>query len=189
MKSALIVSSADKAKTFLEGALITNNFANIVTVSTGGEARRALMEKSFDIVIINTPLTDEFGHELSLFITDIYSSGVILIIKSEMTDEISSQVEDCGVFVIPRPISRQFFFQALKFVKASRTRIEDLENENMKLQNKIEEIRIVNRAKCVLIQYLRMTEPQAHRYIEKQAMDKRSTKKEIAKEILKTYEN
>ena len=33
-----------------------------------------------------------------------------------------------------------------------------------------------------------MSESQAHRYIEKQAMDLRVTKKEIAENILKTYE-
>ena len=63
-----------------------------------------------------------------------------------------------------------------------------LRNENFKLQSKIEEIRLVNRAKCVLIQYLKLTEPQAHRYIEKQAMDTRQTKKDVAEKILKTYE-
>lgn len=189
MKSALIVSSADKAKVFLEESLGIHGFSNIVTVSTGSEARRTLMEIPFDIVVINTPLSDEFGHELSLAITEAYSSGVILIIKSEVADDISTKVEEYGVFVIPRPISRQFFYQAIKFVGASRSRIVGLENENIKLQNKIEEIRLVNRAKCVLIQYLSMTEPQAHRYIEKQSMDMRCTKKEIAKEILKTYES
>ena len=50
------------------------------------------------------------------------------------------------------------------------------------------EVRIINRAKCCLIEYLKMTEPQAHRYIEKQAMDLRQTKREIAESILKTYE-
>lgn len=189
MKSALIVSNNDKAKIFLEEALSIHEFSNIVISSTGCEARRTLMEMPFDIVIINTPLSDEFGHDLALTITEKYSSGVMLIIKSEMADEISSKVEDYGVFVIPRPISKNFFYQALKFVSASRTKILGLENENIKLQNKIEEIRLVNRAKCVLIQYLNMTEPQAHRYIEKQAMDMRSTRKEVAKDILKTYES
>ncbi len=52
----------------------------------------------------------------------------------------------------------------------------------------MEETKLVNRAKCVLIQNLKLTESQAHRYIEKQAMDTRQTKKEIAQKILTTYE-
>ena len=42
-----------------------------------------------------------------------------------------------------------------------------LRQENIKLQKKIEEIRLVDRAKCALIQYLGLTESQAHKYIEK----------------------
>ena len=64
-----------------------------------------------------------------------------------------------------------------------------LKFQNQKLQNKLEEIRLINRAKCVLIQYLNMTEQQAHRYIEKQSMDLRQSRVVTAESILKTYES
>lgn len=51
------------------------------------------------------------------------------------------------------------------------------------------EARLIERAKEVLMEYLKMTEAQAHRYIEKQAMDMRITRREVAESILKTYEN
>ena len=66
--------------------------------------------------------------------------------------------------------------------------ISRLKSENERLQEKIAEIRLVDRAKCALIQYADMTEPQAHRYIEKQAMDLRRTRLDIAQSILKAYE-
>ena len=56
------------------------------------------------------------------------------------------------------------------------------------MQRKIEEIRLIDRAKCILIQYLQMTEPQAHKYIEKQAMNLRQSRVQMAESILKTYE-
>ena len=46
----------------------------------------------------------------------------------------------------------------------------------------------MDRAKCALIQYLQMSEPQAHRYLEKQAMDMRLTRAEVARSVLQTYE-
>jgi hypothetical protein len=58
--------------------------------------------------------------------------------------------------------------------------VRELERENELLRRKLAEDKLVTRAKFALIQYLKMTEPQAHRYIEKQAMDLRVTKKEIA---------
>ena len=64
-----------------------------------------------------------------------------------------------------------------------------LKFQNQKLQDKLEEIRLIDRAKCVLIQYLNMTEQQAHRYIEKQSMDLRQSRVVTAESILKTYES
>ena len=75
------------------------------------------------------------------------------------------------------------------YKRQSRSRILGLQNRNLQLQEKIEEIRLVDRAKCALIQYLDMTEPQAHRYLEKQAMDMRCTRREIAEAVLRTYES
>ena len=45
----------------------------------------------------------------------------------------------------------------------------------------------VNRAKWLLISSLGMSEPEAHRYIEKQAMDRCVPKGVIADEIIRTY--
>ena len=72
--------------------------------------------------------------------------------------------------------------------RMSRRRMLGLRDENVQLQKKIEEIRLVDRAKCVLIQVLSMTEPQAHRYLEKEAMDRRVTRREVAEQVLRTYE-
>ena len=64
-----------------------------------------------------------------------------------------------------------------------------VQKENVRLKKQIDDIRLINRAKYILMEYLSMTEAQAHRYLEKQAMDMRVTKAEVAKSILSTYEN
>ena len=106
----------------------------------------------------------------------------------EMADEVAEKVEDFGVLVVPRPLSRQLFYRSVKLAAASHKRMAGLQNENQLLQRKIEEIRLVDRAKCALIQYLNFTENEAHKYIEKQAMDQRCARRDIAVSILKTYE-
>ena len=62
-----------------------------------------------------------------------------------------------------------------------------LEAKQQSVEERMEEIRLVNRAKWLLIQCLNMTEAQAHRYIEKQSMDTRVSKREVAQDIIKTY--
>ncbi|NCB28802.1 MAG: ANTAR domain-containing protein, partial [Clostridia bacterium] len=73
---------------------------------------------------------------------------------------------------------------ALRLLLAARRRLFGLQSENRKLQRKIEDIRIIDRAKCLLIELRGMTEPEAHAYIEKQAMARRMTRRDIAQDIL-----
>ncbi len=164
------------------------SITNVATVDNGIKARSLLKKSEFDLVIINTPLMGEFGNDLAVFISENSCAGVLMLVKSDISYEISSKVEEHGVFVLQKPISRSLFFQSIKLISASCKRFQGLRQQTARLETQIDEIRLVNRAKCALIQYLSMTEPQAHRYIEKQAMDMRLSKREIAQSILNTYE-
>jgi two-component system, response regulator PdtaR len=188
MDSVLIVSNTNTTLEIISDMLNSQTFSRIVTTQNGAEARRDLIDSDFDLIIIDSPLPDEFGDDLALHASESSTAGIILIVKAEMLTDIDAVVEDAGVFVLPKPVSPDFFYQAVKLLSASRKRVLSLESENQKLQKKISEIRLVDRAKCILIQYLNMTEPQAHRYIEKQAMDLRQSRTVTAENILKTYE-
>ncbi len=190
ISNTLIISGSEKGCDMIEDLLKnTLGATSFFSTRNGSEARRMLIEDNFDIIIVNTPLIDEFGHELALYASSNTMSGIILIVKSDIYDDVCDKVEDYGVVVLSKPLGRQSFYSAVKLVSATQKRLHILEKENMKLQKKIEEIRLVDRAKCALIQYLKMTESQAHRYIEKQAMDTRKTKSVIAKDILNTYDS
>jgi two-component system, response regulator PdtaR len=189
MDSVLIVCSGNKGRVFLEELLNHNSYKEIIIANNGSEARRILIERDFDLCIINAPLSDEFGTDFALNVVDKTITQVMLIVKSELADEVSAKVEDFGVAVVSKPINRQVFWTSLKLITASHNRMRGLKNENIQLQKKIEDIRFIDRAKCVLIEYLKMTETEAHKFIEKQAMDMRITKKEVAAGILKTYES
>lgn len=164
------------------------SMTDIATVLSAGQARDLLINKSYDIIIINSPLSDESGKELALFVAENYCSGVLLLVKKDDADKVSALVQDAGVFVLHKPVNRYLFSQSIRLMHAYSKRIRGLHNKTIKLETKIEETQLINRAKCVLIQYLKMTESQAHRYIEKQAMDLRQPKRSIAESIIKTYE-
>lgn len=189
MDSALIVSSSEKSAAFFSEMLGPASISHIVALGTCGEARRLLLERDFDLVIINAPLRDESGENLARHIAGKGASQVILVVKSEYFEEVSAQTEEHGVLTIAKPINKVLFWSALKLAKSAASRLKSIQSENVRLKQKIEDIRIVDRAKCILISYLGMREQEAHRYIEKQAMDMRTTKRAVAEGILKTYEN
>ncbi len=187
--SVLIVSGTEKGASVISEALTPGFFSPATVAGSGSEARRLLLSRRFDLVIINSPLPDEIGLELSIYVSEKTYSSVILIVRGENFDTLSSRAEDYGVLTLVKPLSRQLLYQSLKLAVATRARLRLLEKENRKLQSKIEEVHVVNRAKWALIEYLKMSEDQAHHYIEKQAMDLRITMLAVAENILKTYES
>lgn len=188
MESALIISRSKKSVVFFTEMLKAVFCTAIVAVTTGGTARRALLDRDFDMCIINGPLQDESGESLARHVASRGITQVILMAPSAYYDEISALVENSGVITVAKPVNEKLFWSALKMVYATHKKMQRLQNENSKLVQKIEDIRLIDRAKCVLISYLGMTEPEAHKYIEKQAMDMRITRRLVAEGILKTYE-
>ncbi|MCR5605360.1 MAG: ANTAR domain-containing protein [Treponema sp.] len=188
MDSVLIASNTPETMGIISSLLQSRSFDRIVTSQSGSQARRDIMESDFDLIIIDTPLTDEFGDDFSIHAAEHSTAGIILIVDSNHLYDVSDIVEDSGVFVLPKPVSPEYFYQAAKLMESCRKRVFYLENQNQKLQHQIQEIRTVDRAKLVLIQVLNMTEAQAHKYIERQAMDLRQSKLQTAENILRTYE-
>ena len=189
MESALVVSRTEKSIAFFTDMLNASFCNQIVTLPSCGEARRLLLERDFDLVIINAPLQDESGESLARHIAVKGIGQVILVVKGEYFDEISAVCENDGVLTIAKPVNRAVFWSALKLASAAQSRVRRLRVENSKLTQKMEDIRIIDRAKCILISYLKIGEQEAHRYIEKQAMDMRINKRAVAEGILKIYED
>lgn len=187
--SVLVVSASQNVIDLLSDVLPSETFSPVTAVSSCGEAKRALLSAEYDIVVINTPLPDEFGSDFALDLVQSSSTIVILLVKSEIYEEVTYSVENFGVMTLPKPLSRATLYSAMKIAVATKARLKVLDRENKSLSSKMDDIRIVNRAKWTLIQKLNMTEEQAHKYIEKQAMDMRMPKRQIAESIIRTYIN
>ena len=189
MESALIVSCTDKGTAFFAGLLNAASINQIAVLQSCAEAKRLLLERHFDLAVIDAPLRDETGESLARNTASKGTTLVMLAINNERFDAVSALCADDGVLVMAKPILKTTFWSALKFAKSIQNRLKLLQIENEKLKQKIENIRIVDRAKWILVSQAKMSEQGAHRYIEKQAMDMRSTKRAVAEGILKTYEN
>ena len=140
-------------------------------------------------MIINTPLADDFGMQLAIDLSEKETTVVLLLVKAEQYEQISYKAESYGILAIAKPLDRKTFLQTIKLLFATRIKLKKLEQRAEILQKKMEEIRLINRAKLILIDQLKMSEAEAHRYIEKSAMDRCIKRREIAENIIKTYEN
>nr|MBO4517550.1 ANTAR domain-containing protein [Clostridia bacterium] len=185
--SVLIVSAAENFNRNVIQFLPEATYAPVSYAKSINEAQRKTVERFYDLIIINSPLPDDFGAKFAIDLSDKSPSVVLLFVRSDNYDDVYEKVADFGVFTVRKPLPQQNVMQALDFVKATRERLRKMEKKKVSLEEKMMEIKIVNRAKWTLINSLNMSEEDAHRYIEKQAMDRCIAKREIAEEILRTY--
>ena len=185
--SVLLVTASDNFVNSIMPLLSVTDYWPVTTVRSVSEARRRIVETDFDIVLINAPLPDDFGMRLAIDICTNSGAGVLLMVKSDLFNDIYAKVVSYGVITLSKPTNLQMVAQNLRILCATRERMRQMEAKQATVEEKIEEIRLVNRAKWLLIECLSMTEPEAHRYIEKQSMDESISKREVAESIIKTY--
>ena len=185
--SVLLVSASQKFTQDVLPLLPERSFSPVVKAADVSSARRCLLERSFDLLIINTPLPDEFGTRLALDICESTQSGVLLLVRAEQYPDVSARVGASGVMTLQKPTNPAIFSSTLRLLCATRERLRRMEQKTATLEEKMEEIRIVNRAKWLLIQQEGISEADAQHRLEKQAMDNRVSKKQVAEEIIKIY--
>lgn len=186
--SVLTVSSQPKFNQALSEMLIGRRNYEYELETSVSAAKRRLLERSFDMLIINVPLPDDDGISFSIDRSAGMNSAVLLLVKSEYYHEVFNRVCPHGVYTLPKPTPKQMVSQALDWLESTRERLRRLEKKSVSLENKMQEIRLVNRAKWLLISEKGMSEDDAHRFVEKLAMDKCITKSAAAQEIINENE-
>ncbi len=144
---------------------------------------------AYDVLIVSTPLRSEFGLNYIAAARKRTSACIICLAKTELAEDVQNRIKFTGAFVLPRPFSKASLIQTVRMAVLARENMQRLQSENSELSRKLDDTRIINRAKCCLIQYLNFTEEQAQQHIHRLAMDSRRTKREVAEDILHTYTN
>lgn len=185
--SVLVVSSSKAFDEALSALLPESSYNPVHTAASVSAAKRAFSERAFDYVIINSPLPDDAGIRFAIDICGSSEAVALLMVRTEFYAEIYDKVAEYGVFTLPKPTSKPMLAAALGWMASARERLRQSGKKTLSIEEKMKEIRLVNRAKWLLISELKMDEPGAHRYIEKQAMDRCVTRRAVAEEIIKTY--
>ena len=171
---ALLVSSSE-AQTQRISALLTR--ARIVPFDHAGSAQQA------------EPIAGSSGRELALQLKKRHCMAVLLLAAPEHAGTDAALLEQSGVLVLPNDAPESLIVQTIRLLTAVRIQLEQMQHKTEKLEAKVADIRIINRAKLLLVQHLQMTETEAHKYIEKQAMDTSMRRRTIAENIIRTYED
>ncbi|MCR5214932.1 MAG: ANTAR domain-containing protein [Eubacterium sp.] len=184
--SLLMVSSSEQFNILTKKALPSGLFNVIETRKSASGAKREVLERNYDIIIINAPLMDEMGTDFVLGLQDKINAGILMITPAEISGNVTEMLIDYGVIVLAKPLKASAVNQAVRMLVANQKKLKDAEKRAKKAEEKLTELKLINRAKLLLIQS-GMNEEEAEKYIIKEAMDRGLKKKTVAVEIIEDH--
>lgn len=178
--NVLVLSSSDKVYSVVLQLLAVCGNHRALRAHNIQQAKTLIGQCVFGAAVIYADSMD-IGFRDVCFILAENCIGTAFLPKSG-GDELY-ELYDRGVLVAERPLTKATVYVALRAALGVAYRYEKLLRENADLKDRLETLRIISRAKCILA-FGGMTEEQAHKEIERRAMCERRTKKDIAKEII-----
>lgn len=186
--SVLIVSDSARFNQVISDLLPASAFAPVRIVPSISAAKRAALERVYDLVILNAPLPDDFGTAFAVAQSGNRQTVVLILVRSALQEQLHNQVIDQGVFTLSKPTTPQALETALRWMTAARERLRRIEETTKTVDQKMQEIRLLNRAKLLLMQQRGMSEDEAHHYLEKQAMERCISKRTVVEELLEALD-
>ena len=148
--STLLVSVSDAfSRTFLS-VLPEQRLQPLFVATCVAEAKRKLIERSFDLIVVNTPLPDEFGLEFAIDGVNAGHACALVFVRAEIYPQVSEKSSFHGVMTLSKPTSASMIQQAFGLLCSVRERLRALEVKTAPVEEKMLEIRIVNNAKYIL---------------------------------------
>lgn len=187
--SVLVVSASTQFNEIVNKSLPPGDRLSTEYLRSSSLARRLVLERYYDLVIINSPLPDENGFEVAYDVAEQTHASVLLVVQKDVYEEISEKVARIGVLTLAKPFTLRRMDRAVRFLLAAQNKIRALNNKVQKAEEKLEELKIVSRAKFLLIEQKHMTEDEAHRFIGKQAMDAGISRGRAARKIIEDLED
>ncbi len=184
----LLVSGSEQFNIVAKNMLPSGQVSVIEIKKSASTARRAMLEREYDIILVNAPLSDELGVNFALDMAEHHTAGIMLAVPSEISNDVSDHLIDLGPIVISKPINKNDMKKVIRHLFAVQNQFYQMKRELAAKEEKIDEIRIINKAKWRLIDIRKMSEDEAHRYIGKYAMDNGLTKRKAATIILEDLE-
>ena len=180
----LVIAAKPRIQSSVRSAL-TAKYGRVLTAETVQEARRAVEREKIALMVIFSPLKDEEEIPRLFDMADRRGIAAGYIVGREIYGETAYRLEGRNVFVVAYPLQMDQVLQIVSFLYQVQKRFWLVLSEQERLQRQVQDIQIVCRVKCMLVEKREMTEEEAHHFIEQEAMNTGLSKREAALKILK----
>mgnify|MGYP005810442835 CR=1 FL=1 len=103
----LVLSKSEQPTQILRELLPHDTYGSILFSSSIAQARRQLLARRVDLLIIDTPLKEESGIRFANEIAQRSSPGLLVLMNASLYHQLAAPMEDAGIPVLAKPVSRQ----------------------------------------------------------------------------------
>jgi len=150
----------------------------IAQASDGAQAIELVQEHKPDLAILDVKMPVLDGISAA---EEIIATCPVLMLTAFSQRELVDRARDAGVMAyVLKPFTINDLVPAIEIAISRHLQMKTLAEEVADLHDRLETRKIIDRAKGILMAALNLTEPQAFSWIQKAAMDRRLTMKEVA---------
>ena len=185
-KTIRVVIAEDEAiiRLDLKESLEAEGYAVIGETGRGDEVIDLVRVLEPDLAILDIKMPGMNGIEAASVISDEGLAAVILLTAFSQQDLIH-EASNAGVLAyLVKPFQRSDLVPSIELALGRFKEISDLKQETVMLRESLQTRKLVDRAKGLLIDNYGLKESDAYRYLQKKAMEDRTTMKAVAEDIL-----
>ena len=150
----------------------------------GEEAVRLAGELRPDLVILDVKMPKMDGIEAASVIAKDRIAPVVILTAFSQRDLVERARDAGAMAYLVKPFAKRDLVPAVELAMSRFSELQALENEVASLTDRLETRKVIERAKGLLMSDQNMTEPEAFRWIQRTAMDRRTTMKAVAEAVV-----
>lgn len=189
-RKLLLVDDEPLLRSDLKDTLQERGYEIVGEAGDGFEAVDMCKKFKPDLVImdIDMPILD--GIKAGKIISKENLAGGVLLLTSFEDDKYVQMAKKIGAFgYLVKPISTKSLISTVEMCLSKVNEFEEMKKDLEKVNSKLTERKLVERAKAILIREFKISEEEAYTRIRKLSMDKRTTMLDIAKMIIIGYDD
>ncbi|MEY2825922.1 MAG: hypothetical protein RLZZ122_286 [Actinomycetota bacterium] len=155
----------------------------VAEAADGEEAVKLALELEPDVVVMDIKMPKLDGISAAEKITE-KKIPVVLLTAFSQADLVSRAAEAGALAYITKPFKPADLVPAIQIALARNEEIVALEQEILDLSERLETRKLMDRAKGLLMSKMKLSEPDAFRWIQKASMDRRLSMSQVAKAVI-----
>jgi response regulator NasT len=160
-----------------------SGFDVIGQAGDGAEAVRLALELKPQLVLMDIKMTGTDGLQAAEILKEHKVPVVLLTAFS--SPELVERASEAGVYsYVVKPFNPSNLIPALRIALSLHERMSSAESEVDEMNEKLETRKLVDRAKGLLTEKMKLNEPEAFRWIQKASMDRRLSMKQVAQTVI-----